>query len=42
MVSRSAISSYMRQLRVRKFVRAEADDVEKRIYDNVSAYLKTL
>jgi len=25
-----------------KFVRAEADDVEKRIYDNVSAYLKTL
>ena len=25
-----------------KFVRAEADDVEKRIFDNVSAYLKTL
>ena len=25
-----------------KFVRAEADDVEKRIADNVSAYLKTL
>ena len=25
-----------------KFVRAEADDVEKRIFDNVSEYLKTL